>query len=199
VPMRLLEAMRDLPKVWRHLHLPVQSGSTRVLEAMRRRYTRESYLELVDTVRTMIPGVALSTDMIVGFPTETDADFEDTMTLAAAVRYESIYSFKYSPRPNTLALKKMPEDVTEAQKTRRIVALQAQQRDIQIALHTEALGRRVEVLVDAVSRRRDWELQGRTEGNSVVNFPGPKDWLGRLVPVRITRAAANSLGGEACS
>jgi tRNA-2-methylthio-N6-dimethylallyladenosine synthase len=199
VPMRLLEAMRDLPKVCKHLHLPVQSGSTRVLEAMRRRYSRESYLELVDTVRTMIPGVALSTDMIVGFPTETETDFEDTMRLAATVRYESIYSFKYSPRPNTLALKKMPDDVSEADKTRRIVALQAQQRDIQIALHTEALGRRMEVLVDAVSRRRDWELQGRTEGNSVVNFPGPKDWLGRLVPVRITRAAANSLGGEACS
>ena len=199
VPMRLLEAMRDLPKVCKHLHLPVQSGSNRVLEAMRRRYTRESYLELVDTVRTMMPAVSLTTDMIVGFPTETAADFEQTMSLARAVRYESIYSFKYSPRPNTLALKKMPEDVSEADKTRRIVALQAQQRDIQIELHTAALGSRVEVLVDAVSRRREWELQGRTEGNSVVNFPGPKDWLGRIVPVRITRAAANSLGGEPCS
>jgi tRNA-2-methylthio-N6-dimethylallyladenosine synthase len=199
VPMRLLHAMRDLPKVCKHLHLPVQSGSTRVLEAMRRRYTRQSYLELVDTVRAMIPGVALSTDIIVGFPTETHSDFEETMSLAAAVRYESIYSFKYSPRPNTLALKKMPDDVSEIEKTRRIVALQAQQRDIQIELHTKALGTRTDVLVDAVSRRREWELQGRTEGNSVVNFPGPKEWLGRIVPVRITRAAANSLGGEACS
>ena len=199
VPTRLLEAMRDLPKVCKHLHLPVQSGSTRVLEAMRRRYTRKSYLELVDTVRSMIPGVALTTDMIVGFPTETETDFEETMSLARAVQYESIYSFKYSPRPNTLALKKMPEDVTDADKTRRIVALQTQQRDIQIALHTAALGSREEVLVDAVSRRREWELQGRTEGNSVVNFPGPKEWLGRIVPVRITRAAANSLGGEPCS
>ena len=116
--------------------------------------------------------------MIVGFPTETAADFEQTMSLARAVRYESIYSFKYSPRPNTLALKKMPDDVSEADKTRRIVALQAQQRDIQIALHTAAMGSRVEVLVDAVSRRRDWELQGRTEGNSVVNFPGPERLAG---------------------
>jgi tRNA-2-methylthio-N6-dimethylallyladenosine synthase len=191
--------MRDLPKVCKHLHLPVQSGSTRVLDAMRRRYTRESYLELVDQVRDMIPGVSLTTDMIVGFPTETSAEFDDTMSLAATVRYESIYSFKYSPRPNTLALKKMPDDVPDAEKTRRIVALQAQQRDIQIGLHTEALGSRVDVLVDAVSRRREWELQGSTEGNSVVNFPGPKEWLGRMVPVRITRAAANSLGGEPCS
>jgi tRNA-2-methylthio-N6-dimethylallyladenosine synthase len=197
--MRLLEAMKDLPKVCKHLHLPVQSGSTRILDAMRRRYTRDSYLALVDTVRTMIPSVSLTTDMIVGFPTETEADFEDTMSLAREVRYESIYSFKYSARPNTLALKKLPDDVADAEKSRRIVALQAQQKDIQIGLHTAALGNRVEVLVDGVSRLRDWELQGRTDGNSVVNFPGPKDWLGRIVPVQITRAAANSLGGEPCS
>jgi tRNA-2-methylthio-N6-dimethylallyladenosine synthase len=199
VPVRLLEAMRDLPKVCKHLHLPVQSGSTRVLDAMRRRYTRDSYLELVEQVREMIPGVTLTTDMIVGFPGETDEDFDDTMTLAARVRYGSIYSFKYSPRPNTLAAKKLPDTVPDGVKTERIVALQALQRDIQIERHTAALGGRVEVLVDAVSRRRDWELQGRTEGSSVVNFPGPKEWLGRIVPVQITRAGANSLGGEPCS
>jgi tRNA-2-methylthio-N6-dimethylallyladenosine synthase len=199
VPLRLLEAIRDLPKICKHLHLPAQSGSTRVLEAMRRRYTRESYLELVDGVRAMIPGIALTTDMIVGFPTETPADFDDTMTLTETVRYESMYSFKYSPRPNTLALKRMPDDVTDAEKTRRIVALQALQREIQLELHTAAVGSKVQVLVDSVSRRRDWELQGRTEGNTVVNFPGPKDWRGRMVPVRITRTGANSLGGEPCS
>ena len=100
---RFLDAMRDLPKVCQHLHLPVQSGSTRVLEAMRRRYTRESYLELVARIRETLPDVALSTDMIVGFPGETDADFEETLSLTAAVRYHSMFSFKYSPRPNTLA------------------------------------------------------------------------------------------------
>src|SRR4051812_38031175 len=119
VPTRLLEAMRDLPKVCKHLHLPVQSGSTQVLERMRRRYTRESYLELVTAVRQMIPGVALTTDVIVGFPTETEWDFEQTMSLTAAVRYESVYSFKYSPRPNTLAVKKLPDTVPEPDKTRR--------------------------------------------------------------------------------
>jgi tRNA-2-methylthio-N6-dimethylallyladenosine synthase len=197
VPIRLVEAVRDLPKVCKHFHLPVQSGSTRVLAAMRRRYTRESYLELVAMLREMVPGIVLTTDMIVGFPGEADADFDDTMSLTRAVRYESMYSFKYSPRPNTLALKRYPEDVSDAEKTRRIVALQALQREIQIEMHEAEVGSSVDVLVDSVSRRRDWELSGRTFGNTVVNFPGPRSWLGRTVPVRITRAGAYSLAGEA--
>ena len=106
VSPRFLDAMGRLPKICRHLHLPVQSGSTRVLDAMRRRYTRESYLELVARIRERLPEVALSTDMIVGFPGETDADFEDTMSLTAAVGFHSMFSFKYSPRPNTLADKR---------------------------------------------------------------------------------------------
>jgi tRNA-2-methylthio-N6-dimethylallyladenosine synthase len=197
VPMRLLEAVRDLPKVCKHFHLPVQSGSTRILAAMRRRYTRESYLELVAMLREMVPGITLTTDMIVGFPGETDADFDDTMSLTRAVRYESMYSFKYSPRPNTLALKRHPDTVSEQEKTRRIVALQALQRQIQVELHEAEVGSVVDVLVDSVSRRRDWELSGRTFGNTVVNVPGPREWLGRTVPVRITRAGAYSLAGDA--
>ena len=197
VPVRLMEAVRDLPKVCKHFHLPVQSGSTRVLAAMRRRYTRESYLELVATLRHIVPAIVLTTDMIVGFPGETDADFEETMSLTRAVRYETMYSFKYSPRPNTLAQKRYPEDVSDAVKTQRIVALQALQRDIQIQMHEAEVGSTVEVLVDSVSRRRDWELSGRTSGNTVVNFPGPREWLGRTVAVRITRAGAYSLAGEA--
>ena len=116
VPVRLMEAVRDLPKVCKHFHLPVQSGSTRVLAAMRRRYTRDSYLELVDTLRGMVPGIVLTTDMIVGFPGETDGDFDETMSLTRAVRYETMYSFKYSPRPNTLAQKRYPEDVPRRSK-----------------------------------------------------------------------------------
>jgi len=195
--MRLIEAVRDLPKVCKHFHLPVQSGSTRVLAAMRRRYTRESYLELVAMLREMVPGITLTTDMIVGFPGETDADFDETMSLIRLVRYESMFSFKYSERPNTLALKRYPDDVNEAEKTRRIVALQSLQREIQLELHEAAIGSTADVLIDSVSRRRDWELSGRTFGNTVVNFPGPREWLGRTVPVRITRAGAFSLGGEA--
>jgi tRNA-2-methylthio-N6-dimethylallyladenosine synthase len=197
VTARMIAAMRDLPKVCRHLHLPVQSGSTRVLASMRRRYTREHYLDLIDRVREALPDIALSTDTIVGFPGETAGDFEQTLSLIASVRYHSMFSFKYSPRPNTLALKRMPDDVTDDEKTRRIVELQALQRQIQGELHAQTVGRVVLVLVDSRSRRRDWELSGRTSGNTVVNFSGEPDWIGRTVRVKITAANPNSLRGEA--
>jgi tRNA-2-methylthio-N6-dimethylallyladenosine synthase len=197
VTPRLIEAMRALPKVCRHLHLPVQSGSTRILAAMRRRHTREVYLELVSSLRTAMPDIALSTDTIVGFPGETEADFNDTLSLTAAVRYHSMFSFKYSPRPNTLAEKPLPDDVPDEEKTRRIVALQALQREIQGELYRQCIGRDEQVLVESRSRRRDWELSGRTSGNTVVNFAGEPDWIGRLVTVRVTDANPNSLRAEA--
>ena len=193
---RMIAALRDLPKVCRHLHLPVQSGSTRVLHAMRRRHTREEYLELVERLRAAMPDIALSTDMIVGFPGETREDFEQTLSLTAAARYHSMFSFKYSPRPNTLALKRMPDDVSEEEKTRRIVELQSLQKTIQGELFAASIGRVERVLVDAKSRRREWELSGRTSGNTVVNFPGEPSWVGQIVPVRITGANPNSLRGE---
>jgi tRNA-2-methylthio-N6-dimethylallyladenosine synthase len=200
VTPRMIAALRDLDKVCRHLHLPVQSGSTRVLAAMRRRHTREEYLGLIDRLRAAIPDIALSTDMIVGFPGETVADFDETLSLTAAVGYHSMFSFKYSPRPNTLALKRMPDDVSEEEKTRRIVALQGLQRDVQGRLHEAAVGRVEAVLVDAHSRRRDWELSGRTSGNTVVNFTGDAALIGQLAAVRITSANPNSLRGElACA
>ena len=196
VTPRMMQAMRDLPKVCRHLHLPVQSGSTRVLQAMRRRHTREEYLDLLAGLREAMPEIALSTDMIVGFPGETVEDFEDTLSLTRAARYHSMYSFKYSPRPNTLALKRMPDDVPEEEKTRRIIALQSLQRTIQGELFEASIGRTEGVLVDATSRRRDWELSGRTSGNTVVNFPGDPAWVGQVVDVKITGANPNSLRGE---
>ncbi|MBI3264412.1 MAG: tRNA (N6-isopentenyl adenosine(37)-C2)-methylthiotransferase MiaB [Acidobacteria bacterium] len=193
---RFLDAMTRLPKICRHLHLPVQSGSTRVLDAMRRRYSRQSYLDLVARIRASLPEVALSTDMIVGFPGETDADFEETLSLTAAVRYHSMFSFKYSPRPNTLADKRLADDVPEAEKTRRIVALQALQRSVQRELNEEMVGREVEVLVDAASRRRETELSGRTSQNVVVNLPGPASWIGETLRVRIERAGPHSVWGR---
>ena len=193
---RLIAAVRDLPRVCKHLHLPVQSGSSAVLQRMRRRHTREQYLALVDRIRAAIPDVQLSTDMIVGFPGETAAEFDDTLSLIEAVRFHSIFSFKYSQRPNTLASKRLPDDVPERVKTSRIRELQLRQRAIQLELHGAAVGRRVEVLVDSRSRRRDWELSGRTTGNTVVNFPGPAAWLGRLISVDIRRAGPNSVWGE---
>jgi tRNA-2-methylthio-N6-dimethylallyladenosine synthase len=138
---------------------------------MRRRYTRESYLELVAALREMVPGIVLTTDMIVGFPGETEDDFEQTLSLTRAVRYETMFSFKYSPRPNTLALKKYPEDVPDEDTTRRIVALQSLQREIQTELHAELVGSDLDVLIDSISRRRDWELSGRSMGNTVSTFP----------------------------
>jgi tRNA-2-methylthio-N6-dimethylallyladenosine synthase len=193
---RFLQAMRDLPKIARHLHLPVQSGSTRVLDAMRRRYSRESYLDLVSTIRATLPDVALSTDMIVGFPGETDGDFAETLSLTERVRYHSMFSFKYSARPNTLADKRLADDVSEPEKTARIVALQALQRSIQTELNAALVGRRVDVLIDAASRRRETELSGRTTQNVVVNLPGSAAWIGRTVTVHIERAGPHSVWGR---
>jgi tRNA-2-methylthio-N6-dimethylallyladenosine synthase len=203
---RLIEAVRDLPRVCKHVHLPVQSGSTRVLAAMRRRHTREAYLDLVARIRDSIPGVTLSTDVIVGFPGETTEDFEQTLSLTEAAQYNSMFSFKYSVRPNTLASRRMPDDVTEEEKTARIVALQSLQRGIQTRLHEAEVGTVADVLVDQAGRRRGDEISGRTSGNTVVNFPvpadstgrgNPGDWIGRTVPVTIRRAGPHSLSGEA--
>ena len=194
---RLIGVMRDLPKVCKHLHLPVQSGSSRVLAMMRRRHTREEYLDLVGRIRAAIPNVQLSTDMIIGFPGETEADFNETLSLTEAVGYHSIYSFKYSERPNTLAAKRMPDDVTDEEKKRRIMALQSLQRSVQSNLFQRSIGTTHQVLVDATSRRHEWELTGRTGGNTVVNFPGPPEWLGKMVDVTIERTGPNSVWGQA--
>jgi len=163
---------------------------------MRRRHTRDDYLKLVDRLRTAMPDIALSTDMIVGFPGETAEEFEDTLSLTSAVGYHSMFSFKYSERPNTLAVKRLADDVSAAEKTRRIVALQELQKGIQDRMHRRRIGRVVEVLVDSTSRRRAWELAGRTTGNTVVNFSAPRELLGHLVRVRITQSGPFSLRGE---
>ena len=197
VTPRLIAAMRELPHVCRHLHLPVQSGSTRILAAMRRRHSREAYLDLVRAVKDGVPGIQLSTDMIVGFPGETAEDFADTLSLVGAVGYHSMFSFKYSERPGTLAAKRLPDDVPEEEKDRRLAALQDLQKGIQTRLHADAVGTSVEVLVDSVSRRRDTELSGRTTGNTVVNFPGDASQLGSCVTVHVERAGAHSLWGRA--
>ena len=193
---RIIAAVRDIPQVCKHVHLPVQSGSTRILSSMRRRHSRDEYLGLVDRIRGEVPNVTLSTDIIVGFPGETREDFEATLSLLERVRYHSLFSFKYSVRPNTLASKRMADDVTEAEKTGRIMALQAAQKRIQAELLQAMVGTVEEVLVDATSRRRAWEVSGRTSGNTIVNFAGGQELTGSLVPVRITEAAPNSLRGE---
>lgn len=137
----------------------------------------------------------MSTDMIVGFPGETTEDFEQTLSLTENVRYHGMFSFKYSERPNTLARARMPDDVPESEKARRLAALQSLQQGIQQELHDAMIGRTVAVLADAPSRRHAGEYAGRTSGNTVVNFPGDSTCIGRLLDVRIERAGPNSLWG----
>jgi tRNA-2-methylthio-N6-dimethylallyladenosine synthase len=201
---RTIGAIRDLPKVCKHLHMPVQSGSTPILKQMRRRYSREEYLDLVASIRETIPGVALSTDVIVGFPGETEADFDNTLSLTASVRFHSIYSFKYSPRPRTLAGQRYVDDVAEPDKTRRIVALQQLQKTIQGEIFEAMVGKAYEVLVDGPSRRRPDEWAGRTDGNTIVNLAWPADASrlsdprGQIVRARVTEAGPNALKGVPC-
>jgi len=196
VTPRMIGAIRDLPSVCKHLHLPVQSGSTRILSDMRRRYTREIYLELVQEIREAVPGIGISTDVIVGFPGESDEDFQETLSLTSLVRFNSMFSFKYSERPFTKAAKSLPETVSAQAKTERIVKLQALQGDIQHKINQDLIGSVEEVLVDGSSRKRASELCGRTTGNTVVNFPGDASLLSSTVPVRIRRAGPHSVWGE---
>ena len=134
--------------------------------------------------------------MIVGFPGETVSDFEETLSLAKTVRYHSMFSFKYSERPNTLASKRQTDDVAESEKTRRIVSLQQLQKNLQAEIHKRSIGSTVEVLVDSTSRKRSWELAGRTSGNTVVNFEASKELLGCFAQVQITKSGPFSLHGK---
>ncbi len=189
----LLEVMVSCPQVCDQIHLPVQSGSTRVLRAMRRGYTRERYLETIAKLRSAARPIAISTDIIVGFPGESEADFQDTLSLLDQVQYDSVFSFKYSPRPNTAALS-CEGEVDEEEKGRRLRILQEHQKLIQYNRNAAYRGRTVEVLVDDRARSR-FSLAGRTSDNKVVNFDGPENLMGRLVPVEITGFSPNSLKG----
>ncbi|MEI6669987.1 MAG: tRNA (N6-isopentenyl adenosine(37)-C2)-methylthiotransferase MiaB [Acidobacteriota bacterium] len=197
VTPRLVEAIARLPKVCKHVHLPVQSGSTRMLAAMRRRHTREDYLRLVDDLRDKVPHIQLSTDFIVGFPGETEADHADTLSLIERVQFHSLFSFAYSERPGTLAAKRLTDDVPADVKSRRLSEVQTAQDRIQRTIHAGQVGQRFDVLIDSISRRRDSEISGRTTGNTVVNLPGSADQLGHIVSVLIERAGPHSLWGQA--
>ena len=191
----LIERFRDLDKLCPHMHLPAQSGSTAVLERMNRGYTREEFLGKVELARELVPDLALSTDLIVGFPGETDKDFDDTQSLIQQVAFDSIYSFKYSERPYTYAAREQADDVPESVKADRLARLQAAQKQIQSRKNAAFVGRTVEVLVEGRSKKVAEELSGRTPGNRVVNFVGRSE-PGRIIPVRITRFGPNSLFGE---
>jgi tRNA-2-methylthio-N6-dimethylallyladenosine synthase len=189
----LLEAMVSHPRICNHVHLPVQSGSTKVLQAMGRGYTRETYLDIVTTIRRAPRPIAISTDIIVGFPGETEADFRDTLSLLDKVQYDGVFSFKYSPRPNTQALE-LGDDVPEEEKGSRLALLQEQQKLIQYNKNAGAQGQVFEVLVDG-RPRSNFTLSGRLSNNKIVNFNGPDELLGHIVKVQITGFSANSLKG----
>jgi tRNA-2-methylthio-N6-dimethylallyladenosine synthase len=191
----IVEAIEAHPTICDHVHLPVQSGSTAVLRAMARTYSREGYLEKIALMKAARRPISITTDMIVGFPGETEKDFEETLTLLDEVGYDSVFAFKYSPRPNTPSLK-MADAIPEEEKGRRLAILMDRQREIQRVRNEKLVGETFEVLVDGKSRREN-QWSGHTSSNRVMNFTSPeRELLGDYVQVKVVSAMPNSLVGE---
>lgn len=193
---RLIEAFGRLPKLADHVHLPVQSGSDRILAAMKRGYTALEYKSIIRRLRAVRPGLALSTDFIVGFPGETEDDFQASMALIAACGFESAYSFIYSPRPGTPAAD-LPDDTPAAEKLKRLQTLQAAIDQNGQALQAAMVGTQQQVLIEGPAKKNPSEWMGRTPNNLVVNIEGHPRLVGQIIPVKITQAYAHSLRGQA--
>lgn len=197
----IVDAIDENAALCNHVHLPVQSGSDAVLRRMQRLYTRDEYRRRIEWMRATRRTIAITTDIIVGFPGETEADFEDTLDLIDEVQYESMFSFKYSPRPNTPAVR-LEDQVPEAEKQRRLLVLQERQRAIQVRNNAELVGAVEEVLVEGYNKATQQWI-GRTSQHRTLNFSTPErpegavTLLGRYLPVRVTRAGPNALVGEA--
>jgi tRNA-2-methylthio-N6-dimethylallyladenosine synthase len=190
----LIEAMRDLPKVCKYLHIPVQSGSNRMLKAMRRGYTVERYQEICETLRAEVPGIEIASDFIVGFPGETAEDFDATVALMERIRFQNSFVFKYSPRPGTDAAA-LPDDVPEEEKKRRNEALLALQERQSLEHNQKLVGRKVEVLGEGISKRVATRQTGRTDTNQIVNFDAGRDLTGQFATVELTGASPTSFIG----
>jgi tRNA-2-methylthio-N6-dimethylallyladenosine synthase len=193
----IVDAIDALPTLCDHIHLPVQSGSSRVLKSMNREYTRETYLERISWMKSAKRQIAITTDVIVGFPSETEAEFEETITLLHECQYDGVFSFKYSPRPNTPALS-MTDSIADAQKSQRLQILQERQREIQRANYEKRVGQTFEVMVEGINEARG-QVIGRTSQNITLNFttgnlPVPEP--GAYANVLVTRSFPNSLVGE---
>jgi tRNA-2-methylthio-N6-dimethylallyladenosine synthase len=189
---KLITAMRDVPKVCEWFHLPLQSGSDRVLARMNRGYTRAEYLDLIAALRDAVPELALSTDLIVGFPGETEAEFEATLEMVERVQYDNVFAFRYSRRPGTPAAE-MADQIAEDEKARRNARLLAVVERVTTARSARLAGQVVEVLVEGASRRNPGELSGRTRCNRVVNFDGGAAAVGDVVAARVTDVMPHSL------
>lgn len=195
----LIEVMGDCERVAKHLHLPVQSGSDRVLHRMNRNYTVETYSRQVEALRRTLPDVGLSTDLIVGFPGESEAEFEATLELVRKVRYDSFYSFEYSPRPETAAVTQYDDDVPAEVKRARLLELQRVGQEIQAEQNDAWIGRLTTVLIDGTSKRSPQDVTGRTSSNHIVNLAGDRALVGSLAEVEIIRSGLHSLYGALVS
>jgi tRNA-2-methylthio-N6-dimethylallyladenosine synthase len=192
---RLIESYRRVPQLVDHVHLPVQSGSDRILSAMKRGYTALEYKSIIRRLRTARPGVSIASDFIVGFPGETEHDFEQTMKLVEEIGFDDSYSFMYSPRPGTPAADFADQVPLEIKQT-RLARLQAAINASARAISDSMIGSVERILIEGVSRKNTGELAGRTSNNRVVNFSGSRRLVGNLVDVRITAAMAHTLRGE---
>jgi len=192
-----LQVIAEMPNVCKHIHLPVQSGSDRILKLMNRKYTREWYLDRVAAIRRIIPDCALSTDIFVGYHSETEEDHQLSLSLMREVHYDSAFMFKYSERPGTYASKHLPDDVPEEEKIRRLNELIALQTDISAEQNKKDEGKEFDVLVEGFSKRSREQLCGRTEQNKMVVFDKAGHHIGETVRVRITGSTSATLLGEA--
>src|SRR5579863_6705211 len=193
----IVDAIDAVPALCDHVHLPVQSGSTRMLDAMQRLYTREQYLERISWMKAARREISITTDVIVGFPGETEADFAETLSLLDDVGYDAVFSFKYSARPNTPA-RSLEDAIPEEEKSRRLDILMARQREIQIERYREYVGQTLEVMVEGKNEARA-QWVGRTSQNKTLNFTAPANAslkAGGYAPVLVTRSFPNSLVGE---
>jgi len=197
LPLDLIQLMAKTSSICNQIHLPLQAGSNRILKRMNRPYTREHFLDLVNTIRQIIPDINITTDIIIGFPGETDADFEETAQLVNDVEFNSAFIFKYSERPYTLASKQFKDTVSGDEKTKRIVALNALQKSISLKKNKHHIGSTYPVLIEQLCSKKDATLcQGKTEGNITVIFPRKKHSIGDIIPIKITQASAHTLKGE---
>jgi len=194
----LIQAFSELKRLCEHIHLPFQSGSDRILKAMHRGYTKGSYLERIDRLRKICPSIAVTADVIVGFPGEEEEDFRETLDLMERVQFDDLFSFKYSPRKGTRAAQ-LECQVQEKAKQDRLSILQKIQRDITLQKNQFLEGKVEDVLVEDQSKQSARDVTGRTRSNKIVNFPGDMNLIGKLVPVKITKAYAHSLRGEMTS
>ncbi len=196
-PKSLLKVVAENPKVCKHIHLPLQAGNSRVLDMMNRTYTKEEFLALVDEIRDFYPDMILTTDVIVGFPTETDEEFQDTIDVMQKVEFDSAFIFKYSERKGTIAARKFPDDIPEEVKTERIVRLNDVQKQISLKKNRAHIGQVHEVLIEEMSTKKsDADVQGRNDGNKLVILPKGDYGLGDFVRVKIEDATAHVLKGR---